>query len=269
MYVVFSTFLVRYAKKIEQKPDASLVYEEDQDARKKFQGLDISTGNKGDLRIRSAGRWFMITLVLIFVVLVSGPFVPGLSDYALPVVGLLFLIGGVGAGKLAGLSWRQVMKALGDGLIGIAPGIILILMAVSVKHIVSEGGVLDTVLYATASTFSEAPPVTAALLIYFLALVVEVFIGSASAKAFLLMPILLPLADLVGVTRQVTVTAYCFGDGFTNMIYPTNPVLLIALGLTVVRYTKWIRWTAKLWLWVVLVTVVTLALGVMIRLGPF
>jgi uncharacterized ion transporter superfamily protein YfcC len=109
----------------------------------------------------------------------------------------------------------------------------------------------------------------AALIIYLLALIIEFFIGSGSAKAFLMMPILLPLSDLVGVTRQVTVTAYCFGDGFSNLMYPTNPVLLIALGLTVVSYPKWIRWTAKLWFWVILATILFLGIGVAINFGPF
>ena len=58
----------------------------------------------------------------------------------------------------------------------------------------------------------------------------------------LLISIMLPLVDLVGVTRQVSVTAYCFGDGFSNLAYPTNPITLIVLGLTVVSYPKWIRW---------------------------
>jgi hypothetical protein len=74
----------------------------------------------------------------------------------------------------------------------------------------------------------------------------------------LLMPLLLPLADLVGVTRQVAVTAYCFGDGFSNLAYPTNPVLLIVLGLANLRYSRWMRWTAPLWAVVLPVTLVFL-----------
>jgi len=105
--------------------------------------------------------------------------------------------------------------------------------------------------------------------VYVLALVIEYFVASGSAKAFLLMPILLPIADLVGVTRQVAVTAYCFGDGFSNMAYPTNPVLLISLGLTVVSYPKWLRWSLKLWVWVLLITVAFLGLAVAIGYGPF
>jgi uncharacterized ion transporter superfamily protein YfcC len=71
------------------------------------------------------------------------------------------------------------------------------------------------------------------------------------------------------VTRQVTVTAYCFGDGFTNLAYPTNPVLLICLGLTIVSYPKWMKWTLPLWIGVLLVALFFIGLGVAIRLGPF
>jgi uncharacterized ion transporter superfamily protein YfcC len=84
-----------------------------------------------------------------------------------------------------------------------------------------------------------------------------------------MMPILLPLADLIGVTRQVAVTAYCFGDGFSNLAYPTNPVLLICLGLTVVSYPKWLKWTAPLWVAIILATLAFLGLGVAIHYGPF
>ena len=128
---------------------------------------------------------------------------------------------------------------------------------------------MDTILHSASLSFSNASPFLAPLIVYGLALIIEFFIASGSAKAFLLMPILLPLADLVGVTRQVTVTAYCFGDGFSNMAYPTNPVLLICLGLTVVSYPKWIKWSLKLWLWMILITVAFLGIGVAINYGPF
>ena len=162
-----------------------------------------------------------------------------------------------------------LLKSVGEGLAGIAPGIPLILLAASIKHIVAQGGVMDTILHSAALPFSQTSPLVAALIVYGLALLIEFFIASGSAKAFLLMPILLPLADLVGVTRQVAVTAYTFGDGFSNMAYPTNPVLLICLGLTVVSYPKWLKWSLKLWGWVFLVTVAFLALAVAINFGPF
>ena len=151
----------------------------------------------------------------------------------------------------------------------IAPAVPLILMAASIRYILDSGGVTDTLLHAMAEPFSNLGSFPAALVIYFLALGIEFFIASGSAKAFLMMPIVLPLADLIGITRQTAVLAYIFGDGFSNLAYPTNPVLLISLGLTVVSFPKWIRWTALLWLWVFLVTVVFLGIAVAIHYGPF
>jgi uncharacterized ion transporter superfamily protein YfcC len=128
---------------------------------------------------------------------------------------------------------------------------------------------MDTILFYASGLFRGSNSVVAAIMIFFLALVVEIMISSGSAKAFLLMPILLPLADLVGVTHQTTVMAYCFGDGFSNLAYPTNPVLLIVLGLTVVSYPKWIRWSLKLWFWVILFSLGFLWIAVIIGYGPF
>jgi uncharacterized ion transporter superfamily protein YfcC len=99
-------------------------------------------------------------------------------------------------------------------------------------------------------------------------LVIEFFIALGSAK-HLMMPILLPLADLIGVTRQTTVLAYCFGDGFSNLVYPTNPVLLICLGLTTVSYTRWLKWSIPLWIAVIAATVAFLGVAVAIHFGPF
>lgn len=268
LYLLLAFFLVTYAKKIERHPESSLVYAEDRAERAHFvaSGVDFSESTPG---LGKAMAWFGLFALLIVATLVGGPFVPGLSHYALPLVGLWFLIGGVGAGLLAQKDKRRVWQALWEGVSGIAPGIILILMAVSIKHIVTNGGVMDTILYYAAQPFGELSPILAAWAIYAITLVMELFVASGSAKAFLLMPLVIPLADLVGVTRQVAVTAYCFGDGFSNLIYPTNPVLLIVLGLTSVSYFKWLRWSLKLWVWIIFVTLAFLALGVMIHYGPY
>jgi uncharacterized ion transporter superfamily protein YfcC len=83
------------------------------------------------------------------------------------------------------------------------------------------------------------------------------------------MPIIVPLADLTGITRQLVVQAYCFGDGFSNMLFPTNASLMIALGFTVVGYPKWFKWTWKLQLLMLILTVVALFIGLKINYGPF
>ena len=139
----------------------------------------------------------------------------------------------------------------------------------SVKFIFSNGGIMDTILYYTSGAILAASPFAAILLIYALVLLLELFVGSSSAKAFLVMPIIAPLSDLIGVTRQTSVLAFCFGDGFSNMIYPTNPVLLICLGLTVVTFPKWFKWTYKLQIASLSIACVFLVIGVAIHYGPF
>jgi uncharacterized ion transporter superfamily protein YfcC len=177
---------------------------------------------------------------------VAASFVSMLSDLMLPILGVLLLAGGITASGIAGIAWKRRMRIIGSAAVGIAPGILLILMAMSVKFIISNGGIMDTILYHTAEAIRTTSPYVAILLIYALILLLELFVGSSSAKAFLVMPIIAPLSGLIGLSKQVSVLAYSFGDGFSNMIYPTNPVLLICLGLTVVTYTKWMKWTIKL-----------------------
>jgi uncharacterized ion transporter superfamily protein YfcC len=268
IYLIFGWFISAYARRIDRDPAASLVHEEDKAERQKYTSIDASFIEE-DPKQNRAMNFFGLFLLFIFAVMLMGPFVPAISDYALPLVGILFLVGGLGAGFLSGAGGKKVWQGLIEGWGGLAPSVPLILMAASIRYIIDSGGVTDTLLHAAAEPFRQLGGFPAALVVYALALGIEFFIASGSAKAFLMMPILLPLAELVGVTRQTTVLAYIFGDGFSNLAYPTNPVLLISLGLTVVSYPKWIRWTAKLWLGIVLVTVAFLGIAVAIHYGPF
>ena len=269
VYSALAIFLVLYARKIERCPKDSDVYEQDRANRAKYQTISFAAVGDPSLKMRPASIWLGIFFILIVSVLVASPLVPAVSDLSLPLVGILFLVGSVGAGFLTGAEHKKVFRSIGEGLGGIAPAIPLILMAASIKFIVFQGGIMDTLLHSASLSISQASPFLAAIIVYGLALIIELFVASGSAKAFLMMPILLPLADLVGITRQLAVTAYCFGDGFSNLAYPTNPVLLICLGLTVVSYPKWLKWTAKLWFWILLITLVFLAIGVAVNYGPF
>lgn len=269
IYLIFVAFLSAYARKIDRDPKASLVHNEDKAEREKYAGMTDTSLTEIDPKQNRAIRFFGVFLLLIFASMLSAPFVPAVSDYALPIVGILFLIGGLGAGFVSGAGSKTIWQGLVEGWGGLAPSVPLILMAASIRYIIDSGGITDTILHAAAEPFQHLGAFPAALVIYALALGIEFFIASGSAKAFLMIPIIMPLADLIGVTRQTAVLAYIFGDGFSNLAYPTNPVLLISLGLTVVSYPKWIRWTAKLWLWVLLATAAFLGIAVAINLGPF
>ena len=265
-YSILAIFLTSYAKKIDKSPEKSPVHFEDLSEKRRLGSFEVEENN--DIRMRNAIVFLIIFFSFILAILVASPFVAFLSDYALPITGLLFVIGGIGSGLIAGAG-KSTWKAAFEGFMGIAPAIPLLLMAASVRYIVQMGGILDTLLHSASTLTANLTPFSAALAIYGLTLVLELFITSGSAKALLLIPILIPLADIAGVNRQIAISAYTFGDGFTNLTYPTNAALLITLSLTVVPYTKWFKWILPLWFWILLATIAFLGLAVLFNYGPF
>jgi len=266
-------FVIRHAKKVELNPQSSICFKEDEVLRQKLRVAESSgpgavkkSITKGQWR---ALIWFVSWIAFAMLLVIVTARSPVLSNLAFPLMTVMFLIGGTGGGAFAGLRIGEIGGAFRKGALNILPGIVLVLMAYSVKHIITSGMIMDTILYRAAELILNSPPMAAAFLVYATTLVMNFFIGSASAKAFLMMPLLTPLADLVGITRQTAVLAFDFGDGFSNMIFPTNALLLIALSFSVVSYTKWMRWTWKLQLVILAVTSAFLAFAVKIGFGPF
>ncbi len=112
VYALFAVFLTTYARKIERDPTRSPVYQEDQTEREKYRAIQAGLG-EAPPRVGRALAWFGLFTLLILAVLFVGPFVPAISDYTLPAVGLLFLIAGVGAGLLSGAGGKTVGRAAG------------------------------------------------------------------------------------------------------------------------------------------------------------
>ena len=127
-----------------------------------------------------------------------------------------------------------------------------------------ESGIMDTVMHGVIQAFSGKNKFVCVLLLYLLILFLQLFIGSASAKIFLIIPIVLPVATVLGISPTVVALTYCIADGFTDVILPTNPVLLIGLSMANVPYGKWVRWTWKIQLCVLALTVLVLFFAVSI-----
>ena len=264
VYLVVLLFLRRHVKRIESNPKLSSVYEEDRHRKKQVSG-NTEIKATDDKETRDAIGFFAMILVVLFIYLVVATFNPFIADYSLLIIAFLFLIAGIGSGLIMKVGLKAVGQYFTEGLLGILPGVLLILLASSVKHIISEGAIMDTILNAAFVSMEKASPFTAILTIYALVLFMNFFIGSASAKAFLIMPIVAPLSEMIGLNKQLAVLAFQFGDGFSNIIYPTNAALLISLGLTTVSYTKWFKWTIKIQLVMFVLTIGFLYLALKIN----
>ncbi len=215
-------------------------------------------------RVARGIRFFAVAAVLLLAAVMTISLTGSLSDYSMPITALLFLAAGLGSGLVAGLGARRAGKAFWEGLVAVLPAAVLILMAISVKRIIVSGGIIDTILETARRAVADSSTYGAAALIYLLTLFMNFFIGSATAKAFLLIPIIAPLGDLAGVSRQTVIQAFAFGDGFSNMLYPTNAVLLISLGIAGMSWPTWLRKTWKLQAGMFLVTMALLMLAVAI-----
>jgi uncharacterized ion transporter superfamily protein YfcC len=270
-YALVFLFVRAHALKVERSPESSPVFADDERLRSRLDASSVvgSDPRAADPRMRAGVRWLALWFLgAVVFVLVATRF-KTLSAYSFPIMGLFFLIACVGAGLRAGEGGRKVGRFFFLGVRSILPAIVIILMAMSVKQIILDGGIMDTILYAASLKIVGTSPYLAALLVYVLTLALEFFVASASAKAFLVIPILAPLADLVGLTRQSVILAYDYADGFTNILYPTNPMLMICLGLTVVSYPKWLRWTAPAQAGAFALSLAFMAIAVAIKFGPF
>ncbi len=276
-YILLMVFLMGYAKKIEKNPEASPVYRLDSGLREKYtspgtwEELEkrLSAGTVETGRLKTAVRFLGVFLLVILLAMIGLSFLSGVSDLMLPIVGVCFLTGSIGASLLSGYNIKRALKTIIKNAVGLAPGILLVLMALSVKTIIDGGGVSDTLLYYAENAIEGTSPFVGVLFIYVFVVMIEIFIGASTAKAFLIMPLLSPLCDLIGLTRQTAVLTFCFGDGLSNILLPTNPGLIVCLGLTCVPYPVWIRFSWKVQFIAALVSVAFLLGAVAFHYGPY
>lgn len=159
---------------------------------------------------------------------------------------------------------KKLVVTFRNGVISVLPGVLLILMANSIRFTLMEGNILDAILQGAIAMAEGLPRWSVILFIYALVLFMNFFIPSGSAKAFLLMPLIVPTAQAFDISAQLCIVAFAFGDGFSNVFYPTNPVLLISLGLANVSYGKWAKWSVKFQLANMVLTSIILLIGLAI-----
>lgn len=214
--------------------------------------------------IRRVVLWIGGCLLAVVAVVAAGTQIEAVQGLAFPLIALVFLVMGVGGGLLAGVGGGRVTRLFGRGLKDFAPAILLILLAGSVGHLLTEARVLPTLLSGLAETLSGWSTGAAAIGIYVSQMIINLAVPSGTGQAVLTIPVLAPLGDLIGLSRQTVVLAFQCGDGFSNMLWPTNPLLLIALGLAGVSWREWFRWVLPLQLLLAAASVGVLLLAVAI-----
>lgn len=252
MWIFFTTLGIVYtwvyAKKIKKDPTKSLAYESDA-----FYREDFTQKNERDIRFNFGHGLVMLSIALGIVWVIWGVKAHG---YYIPEIATIFFTIGLAAGligvifRLNNMTVNDIAEGFRNGakdlvgaalVVGMAQGIVLVLGDSSPV----KDTVLNTILNGMSSILGSLPTVITAWFMYIFQSIFNFFVVSGSGQAALTMPLMAPLAQLVGVTKQVAVLAFQLGDGFTNLIVPTSGCLMGVLGVAKLDWSKWAKFQIK------------------------
>lgn len=252
-------YILRYASKIQKNPQESLMYHADQNSN---HALDHDEMPEFTGRHKIILAILVIGLgILVYGVVKLGFYIDELST--------MFLIIGILSGVVAGFSGGKIAEEFIKGAKELVYGALIIGLARAILVVMTEGQIVDTVIYSLASLVESMPPVISGVGMFFVQTALNILIPSGSGQAAATMPIMAPLADVVGVTRQTAVLAFQFGDGITNVISPTSGYFMAALAIGKIPWDKWVRFFFPLFLIWNVIAIVMVTVAVFINYGPF
>lgn len=280
-FAVLWFWLRRYAKRLDANPMSSCTYKEDLERREAFHfNIDSIKDNPEKDR---ALKWFVTVIVICLVLALcnisvstvlskaaekGGPkaesyesIASTLSGTILYMIILSYTIAGIGACVRCGLKGKELLKNLKDGVLTLLPAAAMILMAGAIGFIFSQSGISDSIVYYAATAMGNSSGFVCVLLLMVFLFILEIFIPSASGKAFLIMPLAYRLCTVLGISHQMAVLAFLFADGFANSLLPSNYGLLITLGMTPVSYPKWLKTAGPVFLSFFALAIAAMALG--------
>lgn len=253
-------YLYWYAGRIQKNPQLSPVYVEDQTSPYRHVNL------MDQINFTQKHKFVLFVFVLGIAYMVYGVTQKG---YYLTEIAAIFVAIGVLTGIVGGLKPNTIVdnfvKGAGNLLyaalaVGFARGIVVVL---------SDGKIMDVVIHGAATLVAGLPVSVSAIGMFLVQSIVNVIVPSGSGQAAVTMPIMAPIADVIGITRQTAVLAFQFGDGITNLVTPTFGTLMAALALCRISWGKWIKWLAPLLVVWYIICAVLLIIAVQIGYGPF
>jgi len=248
-------FVSLYARRIKKNPEKSITYDNDILKRKQINLDEIENFEGINQQHRLVMFLFLIGLmVMVYGVLNYGWYITEISG--------VFIITGIVVGVAGKLTITEFTDSFIHGMKDLASTALVVALARGILVIASEGKIIDTMLYALSNSISSFHPIVSAQAMFVIQTCINFFIPSGSGQAALTMPIMAPLSDLVGVSRQTAVLAFQFGDGFGNMIIPTSGVTMGVLSLAEIPWEKWAKWILPL-------EIVLLVVGFVLLIPPF
>ncbi len=239
---VVAAFFTWYGEKIRKHPSKSLTCKKDIVRRAELNIVNDVVVDES-FRLTNAHK-----LVLLSFVSGMGILFYGIIKYQwyMTEIAAVFLGVTIAVAYFGKLKLDQTTDAILAGAQSMIGVCILMALARSIVIVATQGHILDTVLHGMTQSLGTLHPILASQAMFFVQTILNFFIASGSGQAVLTMPIMIPLGDLVHVSRQTVILAYQFGEGWGNPIIPTAPVTMGALALAGISYGSWVKWFMKL-----------------------
>ena len=252
--VVAISYVLRYGKKLRQDPSNSIMADDP------FHLPDYDA-DAARITMQASHKWIIVATIVLFALILYA--VQSLGWWLAEMAGGFLLIGVVAA-VLGGLSLGEATHAFVKGMEEMVVAALVVGFAKGIQVVLEDAQVMDTLIFAAASVLQQVPAFVAAEGMLLFQAFLNFFIPSGSGQAAVTMPLMAPLADVLGISRQTAVFAFTCGDGFSNSIIPTSGILMAMLGLAKIPYEKWLRFILPLFLQLMLLAAVFLAIAVFI-----
>ncbi|MCI9640586.1 putative basic amino acid antiporter YfcC [Anaerotruncus sp. 80] len=260
MFAVTVWYIMRYAKKVKADPKASIVY----GCRCETEKEDVDISQIAKMGKRDVAIMLLFVAGIIF--MVYGVFN---WEWYIDEMSGIFIAVGVIAGIIGGLNLNKIANTFVEGAASLTFGALVTGFAKAIVIVMEEGQIMDTIIHALSQAVIALPTGISVVGMFIVQIIVNFFIPSSTGQAATIMPIMIPLSDIVQVTRQTAVLCFQFGDGFSNSIIPTSTVLMSYLAVTKVPYNKWFKFIWPLMLiWICIGAVILIAAN-LINYGPF
>ena len=260
MLIITIWYVMRYGQRVKKDPSLSIVAELEEEEKDKVIKLDNIP------KLQTKHVFVLLTIIAGFTTIIVGVFK---YEWYITEIGSTFLAMGIIGGFLGRLGPSRIAKEFVEGARSIVFGALVVGIARGILVVMKDGMILDSIINGLAMMIQNLPKAISVIGMYIVQVIINFFIPSGSGQAATTMPIMTPLADLIGVTRQTAVTAYQFGDGFTNSIIPTSAALMGVLSVAKINYEKWFKFLWPLMLIWLGVGAVFLIIANMINYGPF
>lgn len=239
-------YLMRYAARVRANPAHSLLHGDDKETDKR--ALYQNAVDTGALQFSTRQRLAGLATIAWFALMVWGVISKGW--FMMEMAGL-FVLMGVTVGLIGGLSLTRMCEAFNEGFRDVLVGAIIVGLARAVAVMLEQGQVMDTIVKGLGGFVGDFPAVLTAVGMFLAQLGFNFVVPSGSGQALVTMPIMAPLSDLIGVTRQTAVLAFQFGDGLSNILFPTSGYFMATLALAGVTWDRWVRFFLPLFgIWV-------------------